>query len=143
MCGALVFRGSGLPAPPDIQGTEGSFVPLYEYQCKSCGHTFEKIQSFSAPEEKECPVCGGPVEKLLSAPAVQFKGSGWYVTDYAGKGGGSGKKPSGDGAGKAEGSSGEKSSGSSSSSGSSGSSSESGSGSKTPSSGSSTASKSE
>ncbi|WP_158749078.1 FmdB family zinc ribbon protein [Acidobacterium sp. S8] len=64
-------------------------MPLYEYRCKACGHQFEKIQSFSAPEEKVCPVCGGEVEKLLSAPAVQFKGSGWYVTDYAGK---SGKK---------------------------------------------------
>ena len=62
-------------------------VPLYEYRCKACGHQFEKIQSFSAPEEKICPVCGGELEKLLSAPAVQFKGSGWYVTDYAGKGG--------------------------------------------------------
>ena len=70
-------------------------MPLYEYRCKSCGHVFEKIQSFSAPEEKECPVCQGPVEKLLSAPAVQFKGSGWYVTDYAGKSAGS-SKSSGD-----------------------------------------------
>lgn len=61
-------------------------MPLYEYRCKSCGHQFEKIQSFSAPEEKVCPVCGGEVERLLSAPAVQFKGSGWYVTDYAAKG---------------------------------------------------------
>ena len=61
-------------------------MPLYEYRCKACGHQFEKIQSFSAPEEKVCPVCGGEVEKLLSAPAVQFKGSGWYVTDYAAKG---------------------------------------------------------
>lgn len=61
-------------------------MPLYEYRCKACGHQFEKIQSFSAPEEKVCPVCGGEVERLLSAPAVQFKGSGWYVTDYAGKG---------------------------------------------------------
>jgi putative FmdB family regulatory protein len=63
-------------------------VPLYEYRCNECGHQFEKIQSFSAPPETECPVCQGPVEKLLSAPAVQFKGSGWYVTDYAGKGSG-------------------------------------------------------
>jgi putative FmdB family regulatory protein len=62
-------------------------VPLYEYRCKQCGHQFEKIQSFSAPEEKECPVCKGEVERLLSAPAIQFKGAGWYVTDYAGKGG--------------------------------------------------------
>jgi putative FmdB family regulatory protein len=60
-------------------------VPLYEYRCKNCGHTFEKIQSFSAPEEKECPVCHGEVERLISAPAIQFKGSGWYVSDYAGK----------------------------------------------------------
>ena len=60
-------------------------MPLYEYRCKSCGHTFEKIQSFSAPEEKECPICHGEVERLISAPAIQFKGSGWYVSDYAGK----------------------------------------------------------
>lgn len=61
-------------------------MPLYEYRCKSCGHTFEKIQSFSAPDEKECPLCKGEVERLISAPAIQFKGSGWYVNDYAGKG---------------------------------------------------------
>lgn len=60
-------------------------MPLYEYRCKQCGHQFEKIQSFSAPEEKECPACHGEVERLLSAPAIQFKGSGWYVNDYAGK----------------------------------------------------------
>jgi putative FmdB family regulatory protein len=65
-------------------------VPLYEYRCKACGHQFEKIQSFSAPDEKECPVCEGELERLISAPAVQFKGSGWYVTDYAGKGGSKG-----------------------------------------------------
>jgi putative FmdB family regulatory protein len=61
-------------------------VPLYEYQCKKCKHRFEKIQKFSDPPVKKCPECGGPVEQLLSAPAVQFKGSGWYVTDYAKKG---------------------------------------------------------
>lgn len=61
-------------------------MPLYEYRCKQCGHQFEKIQSFSAPEEKECPLCKGEVERLISAPAIQFKGAGWYVTDYAGKG---------------------------------------------------------
>jgi putative FmdB family regulatory protein len=60
-------------------------VPLYEYQCKKCKHKFEKIQKFSDPPIKKCPECGGPVEKLLHAPAVQFKGTGWYVTDYAGK----------------------------------------------------------
>lgn len=58
-------------------------VPLYEYQCKKCRHTFEKIQKFSDPPVKKCPECGGAVEKLLSPPAVQFKGTGWYVTDYA------------------------------------------------------------
>ncbi|MGC1364006.1 MAG: zinc ribbon domain-containing protein [Silvibacterium sp.] len=62
-------------------------MPLYEYRCKQCGHQFEKIQSFSAPEEKECPVCRGELEKLISAPAFQFKGSGWYVNDYASKSG--------------------------------------------------------
>jgi len=61
-------------------------MPLYEYQCKKCGHRFEKIQKFSDRPIKKCPECGGAVEQLLSAPAVQFKGSGWYVTDYAKKG---------------------------------------------------------
>ena len=62
-------------------------MPLYEYQCKKCQHRFEKIQKFSDPHVKKCPKCGGPIEQLLSAPAVQFKGSGWYVTDYAKKSG--------------------------------------------------------
>jgi putative FmdB family regulatory protein len=65
-------------------------VPLYEYQCQKCKHRFEKIQKFSDRAVKKCPECGGPVEKLLSASAVQFKGSGWYVTDYARKSSGSG-----------------------------------------------------
>jgi putative FmdB family regulatory protein len=60
-------------------------MPLYEYQCKKCGHRFEKIQKFSDKPVKKCPQCGGPVEQMISAPAVQFKGSGWYVTDYAKK----------------------------------------------------------
>lgn len=61
-------------------------MPLYEYECGACGHRFEKIQRFSDPLVHECPSCGtGPVQKLLSAPAIQFKGSGWYITDYAGK----------------------------------------------------------
>lgn len=60
-------------------------MPLYEYRCLKCGHQFEKIQSFSAPDEKECPVCKGEVERLISAPAFQFKGAGWYVNDYASK----------------------------------------------------------
>jgi putative FmdB family regulatory protein len=61
-------------------------MPLYEYECKKCHHRFEKIQKFSDKQVTKCPECGGPVEQLLSAPAVQFKGSGWYVTDYAKKG---------------------------------------------------------
>ncbi len=61
-------------------------MPLYEYQCKKCKHRFEKIQKFSDPPVRKCPECGGGVEKLLSQSAVQFKGSGWYVTDYARKG---------------------------------------------------------
>ncbi|HJT72301.1 MAG TPA: zinc ribbon domain-containing protein [Terriglobales bacterium] len=64
-------------------------MPLYEYQCKKCGHRFERIQRFSDPLVKKCPECGGKVEQVLSAPAVQFKGSGWYVTDYAKKSAGS------------------------------------------------------
>jgi len=64
-------------------------MPLYEYQCKKCHHRFERIQKFSDPHVKKCPECGGPVEQLISAPAVQFKGSGWYVTDYANKSGSS------------------------------------------------------
>jgi putative FmdB family regulatory protein len=58
-------------------------MPLYEYECKKCGHRFERIQKFSDPMVKKCPDCGGKVEQMISAPAVQFKGSGWYVTDYA------------------------------------------------------------
>jgi putative FmdB family regulatory protein len=60
-------------------------MPLYEYECKKCGHRFEKIQKFSDRMVKKCPECGGVVEQMISAPAVQFKGSGWYVTDYAKK----------------------------------------------------------
>ena len=60
-------------------------MPLYEYQCEACGHRFERIQKFSDPLENSCPKCGGPVHKLMSSPAIQFKGSGWYITDYAKK----------------------------------------------------------
>jgi putative FmdB family regulatory protein len=60
-------------------------VPLYEYQCQKCGKRTEKIESVAGPHLKKCPHCGGKVERLQSAPAIQFKGSGWYVTDYAGK----------------------------------------------------------
>ena len=60
-------------------------MPLYEYQCKQCHSLTERIQKFSDPPLAVCPHCGGELEQLLSAPAVQFKGSGWYVTDYAKK----------------------------------------------------------
>jgi putative FmdB family regulatory protein len=65
-------------------------MPLYEYACKKCHHRFERIRKFSDRAIKKCPQCGGPVEQTISAPAVQFKGSGWYVTDYAKKSGSAG-----------------------------------------------------
>lgn len=58
-------------------------MPLYEYQCDACAHRFEVIQKFSDSPIDTCPKCGGSVKKLLSSPAIQFKGSGWYITDYA------------------------------------------------------------
>lgn len=61
-------------------------MPLYEYQCKKCHRLFEIIQKFSDQELSECTECGGGLERLLSAPAIQFKGTGWYITDYARKG---------------------------------------------------------
>lgn len=62
-------------------------MPLYEYQCQRCQRRVEKIQSFTAEPLTTCEACGGPLERLISAPAIQFKGSGWYVTDYAKKSG--------------------------------------------------------
>ena len=80
-------------------------MPLYEYRCKACERQFEVIRKFSDPALEICKLCGkGPVERLQSSPAIQFKGTGWYITDYGrkGKGGGedggasqsSGKSPS-------------------------------------------------
>jgi putative FmdB family regulatory protein len=73
-------------------------VPLYEYQCPKCGR-FELIRKFSDDPLTECPTCGSEVQKLLSAPAIQFKGTGWYITDYArkseGKSGSDGGKSEG------------------------------------------------
>lgn len=60
-------------------------MPLYEYECRKCGHRFEKIEKLDSAQTKKCPECGGKAERLLAAPAIQFKGSGWYVTDYARK----------------------------------------------------------
>jgi len=70
-----------------VRETYNPTVPLYEYQCPKCGCRFERIQKFSDPDPKKCPNCGaGKVDRLLHAPAVQFKGTGWYVTDYGHKG---------------------------------------------------------
>jgi len=65
-------------------------MPNYEYLCTKCGHRFEQIRKFSDKPLRKCPECGGVIEQVISAPAVQFKGSGWYVTDYPKKGAGSG-----------------------------------------------------
>jgi len=62
-------------------------LPLYEYRCTSCGYSFEKIQSFKAEPEKVCPKCQGELIRPVTAPALRFEGAGWYVNDYAGKGG--------------------------------------------------------
>jgi len=72
-------------------------MPLYEYECEACGKRFEKIMKFSDPPLEVCTQCGkGPIRKLLSSPAIQFKGSGFYITDYkkSGGGGDSGKSSS-------------------------------------------------
>jgi putative FmdB family regulatory protein len=63
-------------------------MPLYEYQCQECENRFERIEKASTLHDGVCPECGGPAHRLLGAPALKFKGSGWYVTDY-GKGNGS------------------------------------------------------
>lgn len=77
-------------------------MPIYEYQCEACGERVELLQRFEDPPPAACAHCGGAMRKLLSAPAFQFKGSGWYVTDYAGKSGGN--KLGGEGGEKKEGS---------------------------------------
>jgi putative FmdB family regulatory protein len=64
-------------------------LPLYPYRCTACGHRFEKIQKFGAKPEKVCPKCGGVLERTLTVPGLSFKGAGWYVNDYAAKGGSS------------------------------------------------------
>jgi putative FmdB family regulatory protein len=62
-------------------------MPLYEYECDACGQRFEVIRKFSDPDLEVCSRCGkGPVRRLLSSPAIQFKGTGWYITDYSSKG---------------------------------------------------------
>lgn len=80
-------------------------MPIYEYECLQCGKRTELLQRMDEAPLATCPQCGGEVRKLLSAPAVQFKGSGWYVTDYAGKKGGSSGKSETRSESKSEGSS--------------------------------------
>lgn len=77
-------------------------MPLYEYKCDGCGSTFEVIQKFSDEPLTTHEQCGGPVRRLLSSPALQFKGSGWYITDYAKSGGGSSSKSNGSSESKSE-----------------------------------------
>lgn len=60
-------------------------MPLYEYKCLKCGRNTEKIETVAGPHLKKCPHCGGKVESVITAPSIQFKGAGWYVTDYGGK----------------------------------------------------------
>lgn len=68
-------------------------MPIYEYQCQQCDKRTEAIQRLDDPPLALCPHCGGPLTKLMSAPSFQFKGSGWYVTDYGGKSGGEPEEP--------------------------------------------------
>ena len=67
-------------------------MPLYEYRCQTCERSFERLERASEPKNGTCPDCGGTARRLLGAPALQFKGSGWYVNDY-GKGNGNGSSP--------------------------------------------------
>jgi putative FmdB family regulatory protein len=75
-------------------------VPIYEYKCQDCDEQLEALQQVSEPPLTTCPECGGSLKKLLSAPAFQFKGSGWYVTDYAGKSGGTSSEKGSDASGE-------------------------------------------
>ena len=68
-------------------------MPLYEYACEKCGRRTERIEKLSGPHLKKCPHCGGRVERMISRSAIQFKGGGWYVTDYARAGNSGEKKP--------------------------------------------------
>jgi len=77
-------------------------LPLYEYKCEKCGNRFEKIEPVTAPETNKCPKCKGKALRQPSSPAIQFKGSGWYVTDYARKGSGSPSSSSEGGDGKSK-----------------------------------------
>jgi len=92
-------------------------MPLYEYRCRECDHTYERLERMSAPTTGTCPECGGKATRLLGVPALQFKGSGWYVTDYGkGTGGAAGEAPKKDATKKESTKDGDSSSSSSSSS---------------------------
>lgn len=86
-------------------------MPIYEYRCEACGEVTEVIQRFGDAPLAICPRCGGALKKMISAPAFQFKGTGWYVTDYARSGGGQkpaekaggGESAKGESAGKTDG----------------------------------------
>lgn len=80
-------------------------MPLYEYECSKCHKHIERIENLNGPSIKKCPTCGGKLERLISAPAIQFKGTGWYVTDYSHKSSGGIEPPakkSSDGGGDSE-----------------------------------------
>jgi putative FmdB family regulatory protein len=70
-------------------------MPIYEYTCEKCHQRYEKLQKVSDPPCKKCPSCGGPLRKVVSSPAIQFKGQGFYITDYAKKGPADKEKPAG------------------------------------------------
>src|SRR6185503_16243168 len=77
-------------------------MPIYEYQCQQCGRRNETLQRMADPPLTTCEVCGGPLKRLISKSAVQFKGSGWYVSDYGKKGGGAAKSEGGESKGGSE-----------------------------------------
>jgi putative FmdB family regulatory protein len=82
-----------------LNAGRSSALPLYEYKCDKCAHQFEKIEKHNAPTTQKCPKCGGKAQRMISAAGIQFKGSGWYVTDYKGKNSGTSTvEGSGDGA---------------------------------------------
>jgi putative FmdB family regulatory protein len=87
---------------PDFRERFQESMPLYEYECKKCHHRFERIVKYSDRPMKKCPDCGGPVEQTITAPAVQFKGSGWYVTDYPKKSSATASSSNGDSSSKKE-----------------------------------------
>jgi putative FmdB family regulatory protein len=68
-------------------------MPIYEYECENCRARLEIIQRANDPQKKKCPKCGGKLKKRISAPAIHFKGKGWYITDYAKKSGSSSESP--------------------------------------------------